>query len=115
MGCYEDKMTGGQEGTREVKAPCKGANRSEAPVQKCKSERQHFRWQVAASGLGWRGKNIFGPRVSAVGYQVRVIRYRCRYGPEPVPGAEHLNLNPDGRDLGPENEKTELKGRPETG
>ena len=24
--------------------------------------------------------------------------------PEPVPGAEHLNLIPEGRDLGPENE-----------
>jgi hypothetical protein len=45
-----------------------------------------------------------GYQVSAVGYQVRVFRFRCGYGPEPVPGAEHLNLGPDGRDLGPENE-----------
>jgi hypothetical protein len=56
-----------------------------------------------------RQRYIFGSRVSAdrvsgTGYQVRVIRFGCGYGPEPVPVAEHLNLRPDGRDLGPENE-----------
>ena len=51
----------------EAAQPCKGAKRSEAPVQKCKGERQRFGWQVAG--------NVFGSQVSAVGYQVRVIRF----------------------------------------
>jgi hypothetical protein len=50
------------------------------------------------------GEYIFGSRVSAVGSQVRVFRFGYGCGPEPGPGAEHLNLGPDGRDLGPENE-----------
>ncbi len=45
---------------------------------------------------------MFGSQVSAVGYQVRVIGYG--YGPEPEPAPEHLNLGPDGRDPGPEND-----------
>ena len=34
-----------------------------------------FGWQVAAPGGGWRGENIFGSRVSAIGSRVRVIRF----------------------------------------
>ena len=46
---------------------------------------------------------LFRSQVSAIGYQVRVFRYGYRYGPEPAPGAEHLNPGPDGRDPRPEN------------
>jgi len=53
-------MTGGLEDMRQ----CKGANRSGAPVQRCKSERQRY---------------IFRSRVSAIWSLVRVFRfgYRC--------------------------------------
>jgi hypothetical protein len=43
-------------------------------------------------------KKIFGSQVSAIGDQVRVVRFRYGCGAEPVPGAEHLNPGPDGRD-----------------
>jgi len=39
---------------------------------------------------------IFGSQVSAIGYRVRVIRFRYGFGPEPEPGAEYLNLGPEG-------------------
>ena len=34
-------------------------------------------WQVAAPGGGWRD-HILGSQVSAIGYQVRVFRFRYR-------------------------------------
>ena len=45
-------------------------------------------------------------QVSGLWYQVQAqVRVRVReLGPGPVPEPEHLNLIPDGRDLGPENE-----------
>ena len=52
----------------------------------------------------WR-RAIFRSRVSAVRNLVRVFRYGCGSLPEPEPGAEDLNLGPDGRDLRPENEQ----------
>ena len=98
---HAGKVTRGQgaHGTLEARwralIPCKGANRSRAPVQRCKGERL---------------RSVSGSRVSAVGSQARVIRfgYGCGIPPEPVPGAELLNLGPDGRDLGPENESRQL-------
>ena len=66
---------GGLGGRMEAAQPCKGANRSEAPVQKCKGERQRFGWRVAASGGRWREcyqVSGLGSRVSGTGYQVRV-------------------------------------------
>jgi len=39
-----------------------------------------------------------------IGYQVRVLRFGYGFGPEPVPGAEHPNLEPEGRDPGPESD-----------
>ena len=66
-------------------------------MQKCKGERQRY---------------ISRSRGSAVGSQVRVIRCGCGYGcgPEPVPEPEHLNLIPEGRDLGPENRVLAVSG-----
>ena len=69
-------------------------------MQRCKSERSSCakvqKWETEihfqVSGLG--------SRVSGTGYRVRVRGA----GPEPVPGAEHLNQIPEGRDLGPEND-----------
>ena len=54
-------------------------------------------------------KKIFGSQVSAIGHQVRVVRYGLS-GSGAGTGLnlhlvpEHLNPGPDGRDLGPENE-----------
>ena len=59
----------------EAAQPCKGANRSEAPVQKCKGERQvsggRWRPRVAGGGKRFRVSGL-GSRVSGTGYQVRV-------------------------------------------
>ncbi len=60
--------------------------------------------QVAGGGLRWQvaGKTSSGLGSQLIGHRVRVFRFGCGCGPEPVPGAEHLNLRPEGRDLGPE-------------
>ena len=80
-GNYEDTMTGGLEDMRQ----CKGAK---------------VRGRDTSSGLGSRQSGAwYGSSGSGTGA-----------GPEPVPAPEHLNPGPDGRDPGPENEKTELKG-----
>ncbi len=49
---------------------------------------------------------MLGSQVSAAGSPVRVIGYGygCGPEPEPAPAPEHLNLGPDGRDPGPEND-----------
>ncbi len=53
-------------------------------------------WQPQVAGGGKKISSGIGSQLT--GYQVRVFRFGCGYGPEPVPGAEHLNLSPDGRD-----------------
>ncbi len=55
----------------ETAQPCKGAKRSGAPVQKCKGERQRFRWRVAGDGHGhleFRNRP-FGHRELAPGFR----------------------------------------------
>jgi hypothetical protein len=65
--------------------PCKGAK---------------VRGRDTSSGLGSRQSGAwYGSSGSGTGA-----------GPEPVPAPEHLNPGPDGRDPGPENEQSELKG-----
>ena len=78
-----------------------------------------YGWRAAAPGGRWRefktqgetgdrrigwGHTTSGPR-SRLQVQVRVrVRVRVREsGPGSAPEPEHLNLIPDGRDLGPEN------------
>ena len=94
---------GGLGGRMEAAQPCKGANRSEAPVQKCKGERQRYGWRVAASGGRWR-ETFSGLRSRQSGIRYGLSGSGTGAGPEPVPDAEHLNPGPDGRDPGPENE-----------
>ena len=93
---------GGLGGRMETAQPCKGAKRSEAPVQKCKVERQRFGWQVAASGGRWQ-ETFSGLRSRQSGIRYGLSGSGTGAGPEPVPGAEDLNQGPDGRDRGPEN------------
>jgi hypothetical protein len=56
----------------------------------------------------WLGWNNFGSQVRA---QVR----EQESGPEPVPEPEHLNLIPDNRDLGPENDYMAAASYPVSG
>ena len=99
----EGEMHGGDTGAKVQK--CKGETRGHVGmVTRGHGEMHRFGWQVAGTGGGWRAENIFGSQVSAVGYRIRVFRFGCGYWPEPVPGAEYLNLTTEGRDLGPENE-----------
>ncbi len=69
-------------------------------------------WQVAGRCLA-RGEPETGG-LAAVHFQVTglsgqvsgagvLVRVRVQENPEPEPGAEDLNLGPDGRDLRPEN------------
>ena len=78
------------EGTN--KRQCKGANRSGAPVQKCKGV---FRARARARA---GARKLFRSRVPAVGSQVQVFRfgYRFRIGIFPHP---HLHLITRTRDL----------------
>ena len=62
--------------------------------------------RVAGGGLRSR---VAGKTSSGLGSRQSGIRYGSSgsgtgAGPEPDPGAEYLNLGPDGRDPGPENE-----------
>ena len=61
------------------------------------------RGQGAYFGGSVDQKIIFGSQVTAIGCQVRVVRFGYGCGPEPVPAPEYLNLAPDGRDPGPQN------------
>jgi hypothetical protein len=58
-------------------------------------------WQLQVAGGG--KKTSSGLRSRLIGHQVRASGTGTGAGPEPVPDAEHLNLEPEGRDLGPEN------------
>jgi hypothetical protein len=61
-----------------------------------------FRWQVAGmiSSKGdrkpddWLGRFIFRSQVSAIGYQVRVFWFWCRFGEIDCPTANRLPLTP---------------------
>jgi hypothetical protein len=58
-------------------------------VQRCKST------YGLCKGAKVRDRDTFpGLRSRLIGYQVRVIRFRYRCGPEPAP--EHLSPRPDG-------------------
>ena len=46
--------------------------------------------------IGWGCISGLGGQASGAGVQVRV---QVQESPVPVPGADHLNLGPDGRDL----------------
>ena len=92
------------------------------PVQKCKGERGEAAighmdkvtcWQggeaLLKGGSIGRPDSLLGDTSSGLRSQQSGIGYGLSgtgtgAGPEPVPGAEHLNLIPEGRDLGPENE-----------